>query len=419
MHILLVGLNHNTAPLEVRESISFSKEQLGDALHLFKAEMGEAVILSTCNRTEIFAAGENTAKMSERITELVAEFHDIPTDRISPYLYEMTDQDAIRHLFRVAAGLESMIVGESQVLGQVRDSLTAASVAGSVKVSMVGLFHAAVRAGRRVREETDIGRNSLSVAYAGVKLAQRVMGDLTRRRAMLIGAGDVGRLVAQALRTVGVSDLMIANRTFATGEELARSLNGRAIPFGDIQANIPATDILIAATDSPDYVVGPEMIPTDGLDDRQMFIFDLAMPRDVDPAVASLSNVHLFNIDDLSAIAEENLEERRRAAVDAEVIVDDEVARFMRWWDSLDAVPIIKAIRQQAEDIRVRELGKAIAKMDGISAEYSEVVEILTRSIVNKMLHDPTQFLKNQADKDHLQSARDLFRLWEDEQPYS
>ncbi|MCH8109868.1 MAG: glutamyl-tRNA reductase [Chloroflexi bacterium] len=416
MRITLIGLNHKSAPLEVREQVSFSKSQLEEALPMLKDRVGESIILSTCNRSEFYAVGENPARIAEQVRLFIADYHGISVETISAHLYEYTDADAVRHLLRVASGLDSMIIGESQILGQVRDSLSAASDAQSVQTSLLGLFHAAVRTGRRVRDETDVGRNALSVSYAGVQLAQRTLGTLSGRRALLIGAGEAGQLVAKALRTVGIADLMIANRTLARAEDLTQSLGGRAIPFSEIESALGEADIVISATDSPEFVITTEMASSavDGRREAPLFLFDLAVPRDVDPQVADLPGLRLFNIDDLFSIAEENLQERKRAAVDAEAIVEDELVRFMAWWDSLDAVPIIKTLRQHAEELRIRELERALRKVPNLSDEQREVMDALTTSIVNKLLHDPIASLKQQTDKSQLQAARDLFRLWDD-----
>ena len=416
MQILLVGLNHQSAPLEVRERVSFSKEQLSEALPLLSQRVGEGVILSTCNRTEVYSATENPSQAAEGIRRFLLDYHHLTPESIEPYLYDYAGADAVRHLFRVSSGLDSMIVGESQILGQVRDSLIAASESNSVQVPLVGLFHAAVRVGRRVREETDVGRNALSISYAGVQLAQRVLGSLQGSRVMLIGAGEAGKLVARALRTVGVADLMIANRTRARGEELAQSLAGRVVPFSDIETALRDADIVIAATDSQELVITRDMVASACRERRQgpLFMFDLAMPRDVDPQAALLEGVRLFNIDDLSSIAEENLEERKRAAIEAGAIVEEEQARFMKWWDSLDAVPMIKTLHKRAEDIRQRELDRALRKLPDLPPEHLEVVEAMTRAIVKKLLHEPTKFLKQRADRSQLQAPPDLFRLWDD-----
>ena len=411
--ILLVGLSHKTAPLEVRESVSFRSSQILEALPILRNELGEAVILSTCNRSEIYTVTDNPAQAAEGIQQFVAQYHDLSSDSIAPHLYSRTGQDAVKHLFRVSSGLDSLIVGESQILGQVREALSASNKAKAVNSATVRLFHAALRVGRRARQETNIGRNPLSISYAGVRLAQRVLGDLSDKRALLIGAGEAGSLVARALRTVGIGDLMIANRTESKARELAVYLSSRVVPFESLDDALQSTDIVIAATDSPGYVVttsmGSSLHRMPG--DAPLFAFDLAIPRDINPQVAAEFDVRLFNIEDLSAIAEENLAERRRSADDAEIIIDDEVAKFMKWWDSLDVLPTIKAIRRNAEDIRERELAKALGMLDDLTPENRRVVETLTRSIVNKILHDPTDSLKNGATKSQLRAAKDLFRL--------
>ena len=417
MEILLVGLSHKTAPLEIRESVSFLKDQLPAALSSLKEKVGECVILSTCNRTEIYAITGDPSSTATKVRDFVTDFHGLAQDAVSPHFYQYTGADAVRHLFRVAGGLDSMIVGESQILGQVRDALSSASDGQTVEVSTLGLFHSAIQTGRRVREETSVGRNPLSISYAGVKLAQRTLGDLKSSKVLLIGAGEAGRLVAGALRTVGVADVMVANRTLERAEELADYLSGRTVPFDEIQDSLSQVDIAIAATDSPSFVVTRDMVERAFADNREapLFLFDLAVPRDVDPEVASVRGVNLFNIDDLSAIAEENLEDRKRAVVEAEAVVDEEIEKFMKWWDTLDVLPTIRALRRQAEGIRRKEMARAQAKLDGLSDDQMAVVDALTRSIVNRLLHDPTSSLKQGADNARLVAARDLFKLWDSE----
>ena len=411
--ILLVGLSHKTAPLEVRESVSFLSSQILQALPALKDELGEAVILSTCNRTEIYTVADDSETAIDRVTQFVADYHQLPVDGIAPHMYSRVGPDAVQHLFGVSGGLDSMIVGESQILGQVRGALSAATEAQSARMTCVGLFHRALRVGRRVRQETNIGRNPLSISYAGVRLAQRVLGNLSGKRALLIGAGEAGSLVARALRTVGIGDLMIANRTESKAKELADYLSSRVVPFQDLEDALQVADIAIAATDSPSYIITTDMAQSLRRDayDAPLFAFDLAIPRDIDPDVAEQCGVRLFNIDDLSAIAEENMAERRRSASDAERIIDEEVAKFMKWWDSLDVLPTVKAIRTQAEDIRQRELERALGMLDELTPENRQVVDSMTRAIVNKILHDPTDSLRNGATKSQIRAAKELFRL--------
>ena len=414
--ILLVGLSHKSAPLELRESVSFKSDQILESLPALRDELGEAVILSTCNRSEIYTVTDDHTDDISRIHNFIAEYHELPIDRIKSHMYSRSGADAVRHLFRVSSGLDSMIVGESEILGQVRGALRAATEAKSTDTANTAcgrLFHAALRVGRRARLETNIGRNPLSISYAGVRLAQRVLGDLADKRVLLIGAGEAGSLVARALRTVGVGDLMIANRTVSKAEELADYLSSRVVPFERLEDSLRVADIAIAATDSPSYVITSAMREAlyRSPHESPLFAFDLAVPRDIDPAVQTDFGVRLFNIEDLSAIAEENMAERQRAAADAEVIVNDEVVKFMKWWDSLDVLQTVKAIRQNAEEIRRRELAKALGILEDLTPENRQIVDTLSRSIVNKILHDPTDSLRNGATKSQIRAAKDLFRL--------
>ena len=416
MHILLTGLNHKTAPLDLRERVSFTREQLPDALPALADRAGEGVIISTCNRTEVYTVNEEPIEGAAGIHDFIADYHGLDHKTLSPSLYDRTGAEAVAHLFRVASGLDSMVLGESEILGQVRGALTAASVSHSLSSPMSRLFHRAIRTGRRVREETALGRNSLSASYAAVHLAQRVLGDLDGRRVLLIGAGEAGQLVARALSTTGASELTVANRTFERSEALANSLGGKAITLEEAVPSLVNTDILIAATEAPGYVLTRDDIDraSDSRNGQPLFLFDLSVPRNIDPDVAAAGGVKLFNIDDLSSIAEENLHGREEAAADAEVIVEEETALFMELWDSLEAVPLIKELREQAERTRQRELARAVRKLPDLSSEDLETLDALTRSIINRLLHGPTVSLKQHSDEAHLRAARELFRLWEE-----
>tara|TARA_B100001971_G_scaffold54141_1_gene49252 strand:- start:9952 stop:11160 length:1209 start_codon:yes stop_codon:yes gene_type:complete len=399
--------------------VSFSKEQTSLALPDLQRRIGEAVILSTCNRTEVYAAAANPEAAAEHIGRFIVGFHGLPRESIAPHLNTAVDGDVAQHLFRVASGLDSMIVGEPQILGQVRDALATASNADSVGAALNGLFHAAVKSGRRVREETEISRNPLSISYAGVRLAKRELGGLEGRRVLLVGAGDAGRLVAVALRSSGVRDLQIANRTMSRSEDLAAELSGAAVPFEEIPNALKRVDIVISATDAPEYILSTAMV-SDALHSAngsggRLFMFDLAVPRDVEPSVAELPKVRLFNIDDLSSIAEDNLQERKRAAQDAERIVEDELARFGRWWDSLDSEAMVRSMRMRAEDIRQQEIERALRHLMSSSDGDRDVMEAMTRSIVNRLLHDPTMFLKHKASTAQLDAARLMFGLDDEE----
>ena len=412
MHILLTGLDHRTAPLELRERVAFTADRLSDALPCLGGAVGEAVILSTCNRTEVYTTADEPEEASALVRRFVADYHGLDNAASADGFRDLVDADAVRHLFRVAGGLDSMIVGESQILGQVREALAAASAAGTLSAPLSRVFHRAIRAGRRVREETGVGRNALSVSFAAVRLARSVLGDLYGSRVLLVGAGEAGKLVAGALRKTGVGDLAVANRTARRAEDLARDLGGRAIPFDRLEAAVADADIVIAATEAPGHLLTADTVRAAVRDGgRRMFMFDLAVPRNIDPDAASVDGVSLYNVDDLAAVAEENLRQRRNAAAAAEAVVDEEVARFVEWWSALDALPLVMELRERAEGTRRREMARALERLDGLSEADAEVIDDLTRAIVNKLLHAPTVSLKQRADEETLRAARELFGL--------
>ena len=412
MHILLTGLDHKTASLELRERVAFTAYQLSDALPRLGGIVGEAVVVSTCNRTEIYTTAAEPDAAASLVRRFVADYHGLDGASPAEGFRDLVDADAVRHLFRVAGGLDSMIVGESQILGQVRSALAAASAAGTLSAPLSRLFHRAIRAGRRVREETGVGRNALSVSFAAVRLAQTVLGDLSGSRVLLIGAGEAGKLVAEALRKTGVGELTVTNRTARRASELADELGGRAVPFDRLDVAVADADIVVAATEAPGHLLSAETVRAANRDrDRGTFMFDLAVPRNIDPEAASIDGVSLYNIDDLAAVANDNLRERRKAAAAAEAVVDDEVAQFVQWWGTLDALPLVMELRERAEEMRRREMGRALERLDGVSEADASVIDDLTRAIVNKLLHAPTVSLKQRADEETLRAARELFGL--------
>ena len=413
MHILLTGLDHKTAPLELRERVAFTADQLADALPRLGGAVGEAVILSTCNRTEVYTTADEPEEASALVRRFVADYHGLDGAAPVDGFRDLVDADAVRHLFRVAGGLDSMIVGESQVLGQVRQALTASANAGTLSAPLSRVFHRAIRGGRRVREETGVGRNALSVSFAAVRLARSVLGDLSASRVLLIGAGEAGKLVAEALLKTGVGDLAVTNRTARRAEGLAAKLGGRAAPFDGLDAAVADADIVIAATEAPrppaDGGRGARCQP--GARARDVHVRPRGAEEHRSRRAASIDGVSLYNIDDLAAVAEENLRERRKAAAAAEAVVEEEVARFVEWWSALDALPLVMELRERAEGTRRRELARALERLHGLSDADAEVIDDLTRAIVNKLLHAPTVSLKQHADEETLRAARELFGL--------
>ena len=413
MRLVAVGLNHKTAPLHLRERVAVPRDRLPDALRSLRERTGEAVLVSTCNRTEVYSVSDNPDATADALEVLLAEYGGIDRAELAPHLYRRTGVEAARHLFRVASGLDSMMLGESEILGQVRNALAAASESGSVQVPLSRLFHGAIRAGRRAREETDVSRNSLSLSYAGVQLVQRAAGGLTGLRALLVGAGEAGRLLARALRSTGVSDLLVANRTPERAAALAERLSGRTVPLDEAAGALAHVDVAVMAADArtPVFDVAALESAMAERQGRPLVVLDMSVPRSVDPRAGELEGVRLFNIDDLSTITEETLESRREAATKVEAIVEEELARFSEWWDGLEAVELVKSLRERAETVRQRELGKAMRRLGNLDPDQAEVVEALTRALTSRLMHDPTTALKNRLSKTQLQAIRDLFQL--------
>ena len=414
----MVGLNHTTAPVQVREQVSFTRDQLAQAIGGLRSEVGEGVILSTCNRTEVYTVPDDPEDGAIRVTRFLSRSLNgsanggAPEDVLAPYLYSEHGLDAARHLFRVASGLDSMIVGESQILGQVRTAMTAAADIEPLSPLVSRLFHSAVRSGRRARDETDIGKNALTVSYTGVRLVQRALGDLDGLTALLVGAGEAGRLVAEALASSGVGRVLAANRTKTRAEEIASDLGAKTVLFDEVVNAIRDSDVLITAVDADEHVLSAQDIAraTTGRE-RSLFILDLGVPRNIDPAAADLDGVFLRNIDDLSHIAGENLEGRRQAVGEAEAVVERELARFAEWSDSREAASVIKDVREMAEATRARELDKALKLMPELNDDQRANVEAMSRSLVAKLLHQPTVRLKDPAGRPYLQAIKDLFGL--------
>ncbi len=416
MEFLVVGLNHRTASLEVREKLSITKARMPDALEAMAAYVGQGVILSTCNRSEVYTIGPEK-HLGESLEGFFSEYFDTPPEDIDRYLYTYHHEDSIHHLFRVSSSLDSMILGEGQILRQVRDAFEDASQAGMVQGSLSHLFHQAIRVGKKVRRETAISRNALSVSRACVELARRLLGDLRELRVLVIGAGDAGKLAARALRDAGVGEMVVTNRTYQRAADLARDLDGEAAPFEEMPRVLQNADIAISSTGSPEYVLEGETVrrAMSSRPHRPLFLIDIAVPRDIGPEVSRIDNVYLYNIDDLESISEANRLQREQEAQKAEVIVAHEVKQFLHWYSALDVVPTVKALRQQAEEIRERELAKLLGRMDHQLTEKDLwSLEAMSRAIVKKLLHGPTTYLKDQRSPDKTRLAQELFSLTDD-----
>lgn len=420
---LVVGVSHHTAPVEVRERMALGPSDARSAMtDLVRSGADEAIVLSTCNRTEIYLAG--VADQGPAHAEAVlAERAGMRREQAACHLYRRHDRSAAEHLFRVACSLDSMIVGEAQIQGQVKAALREArDIAGPAVVGPVltRMFEQASTAGARVRAETSLGEGAASVASAAVQLARKIFGTLTGRSALVVGAGEMSKLALAAFAAEGLRDIAVANRSAARAEDLARRVGGHAIAYDDMWSGLADTDIVVTATGAPHRVLGAEELRR-ALPDgprKPLFLLDIALPRDVDEAVADLDNVFLYDIDDLQQIVGDNLERRRAAVPQAERIIAEEVARFWGWFSSLDVVPVVRGIRSRAEAVREAELERALARLDHLSEADRAQVERLSRQLLAKLIHDPTVRLKEAAGNGRgaavVEAARYLFGVEEE-----
>ncbi len=417
-HIVLIGLNHRTAPVEVREKLSFAGKDL-EPVNIFLEipPVREAMFLSTCNRVELLFVSREPEAAIEMCKEAWGRANDIPVSLFEEHLYYLRNEEAVRHLFRVAAGLDSMVLGEPQILGQLKEAYRRASERRATGVILNRLLHKTFSVAKRIRTETGIGSHAVSVSYAAVELAKKIFGELSGKQAMLIGAGEMAELAAQHLLSQGVEKLIVANRTLSRAMELAKQFRGEAISLEEIEDYLLEVDIVISSTGAPHYILTAEQIKKlmRPRKLRPIFLIDIAVPRDIDPAANEIENVFLYDIDDLKAVVEENLSFRKKEALRAERIIEEEVLKFKNWLEQLQVYPTIVALRQKAEEIRKRELEKTLSHLKGkLSPEDQEALEVLTKSLVNKLLHDPIIYLKNRYHRDGQQVVdftRKLFNL--------
>jgi glutamyl-tRNA reductase len=403
MSLVLVGTSHRLSPVEERERVAYD---LAGAAELARrlALDGEAVCLSTCNRTELYVVDPDPEAAEARASKALLG------DEVE--LYRMTDEAAALHLFRVAAGLDSLVPGEGEILGQVRDAYEA----GAHGPVLDRLFREALRVGKKVRTETAINESPASVSSAAAALAQQVFGDLTGCRVLLVGAGEVSELAARALAARGATIAAVTSRTQANAEKLAAAFDARAVPFARLGSELEHADVVVSSTSSPEPILSREQVPD--RKGRPLFVIDLAVPRDVEPGVAQLEDCYLYDIDDLQAVVRESLSGRRREAERAEAIVEHEAERFRDWQASLRVVPAIASLRERAESIRSGELAKAESRLEGLSESERRTVESITTQIVNKLLHVPIVRLKQAAAAEgsgYVEVAKDLFGLPDDE----
>ena len=425
MTLFVLGINHNTAPLALRERVAFDPDSVGEALaHACReANMDEAIILSTCNRTEIYLSGQESGGDSDRekILKWLADYHDLPQGELSECHYYHSNQDAIRHLMRVASGLDSLVLGEPQILGQMKSAFAVAETHGAVKGKLHTAFQQVLAAAKRVRSETAIGENPVSVAYAAVSLSKRIFADLSNSKALLIGAGKTIELVARHLKEQGIHQLIIANRTLPRAQALTAELGGEAILLADIPVRLFEADIVISSTASQLPILGKGAVEQALKQRKQqkprlsrpMLMIDIAVPRDIEPQVAELDDVYLYTVDDLREVIDENKRTRELAAQDAHRIIDEEVEEYNKALRAEEAVSTIKGYRQRAEQLRDEEVEKAMKQLrKGENPEA--VMQALAHNIINKMLHHPTVQLKkagSEGRSDVIDFAQQLFDI--------
>ena len=422
MNLILLGASHHSAPVDLRERIDFSRRGVPDALSVLGEIQGitEVAVLSTCNRSEIYAICEDAARQREAMVTFMSSYHDVAESELSPYLYSRHDNDAVRHLFRTSAGLDSLVVGEPQILGQVKDAFTIASESGFTGALLNRLFHWSFGVGKRVRSETGIGEGAVSVAFAAISLARKIFGALKGRRALLIGAGEMAELTATHLRSHELQQIYVASRTAAHAAVLAAKVDGRPVPWEDITAQLMSADVVVTATGSATPIVTRRHLETAmrARRDRPLFIMDIGLPRDVEPSSGDVEQVFLYNIDDLRTIVRENLTRRQSQVDRAELLVEEEVDRFMVWLRSRAAVPTVVALRRRFESIRQSELARLEPKLASLPEASRERVEEVTRLLVEKLLSAPTEQLKSVTDQETAAAYADalnrLFKLPEE-----
>ena len=415
MYVSVTGVSHHETPVELRERFAFGADQLTPALQRLPAELGGGAILSTCNRTELYLAADARVSAGDAVAALSLARGEPAPEGVT--FYHRDGVEAVRHLYRVSAGIESLVVGESEILGQVREAFSAATAAGSGNVVLARLFHSAMRVGRRARSETEIGAHGLSIAALGVSLSRRLVGDLRRKTVLVVGAGEAGRRAAGALVQNGVGRLLVTTRRSGLAEEIARELNGVAIPFSELTAALAEADVLISATAAPETIIAAQDVAKAMVSraERPLLIVDIAVPRDVEAAARDVTNVHLFDIDDLESAAEANMEARLREVGAVEAIVEEEAQRFEEWLSGQKLVPTIAALRQRAEAVRQAELERTLSRLGHLSEADRQRIEAMTEALVKRLLHEPVTRLRQHGAERHGEALRELFGL--DEAP--
>ena len=419
VNLILVGVNHKTTPVEIREKLAFTKGKIEESVdHLFNfPDIIEHTILSTCNRVEIYARANCQDSAIKSIKQFICDFHELSLDELEDHFYSYRNKEAVEHLFRVSSSLDSMILGEAQILGQVKEAYSLARDLRSTGLVLNQLFEKAFSIAKKVREETGIAERSVSISSAAVELAQKIFDDLDNRTVMLVGTGEMAELAAKHLISYGVKTVYVTSRTYERAANLARTLNGSALDFEAFKNELHRADIVITSTSAPNFIIKKEIVEK-AIHERKnkpIFFIDIAVPRDIEPDVNDLENVYLYDIDDLHVVVSANIKEREKEAENAMNFISQEVTKFNNWVGALDAVPTIVEIRKKAENIRKQEIEKTLKKISHLSEDDKQLLRQMSSSMINKILHKPTIKLKQKTQSEdghvYLKAIRHLFHL--------
>ena len=416
-NIIVVGLNHKTAPVEVREKLAFQEHVIEKALEnvITSDNIDETLILSTCNRVEIYAVGECSPEIiKESIVQFISDFHNLDKSLFEDHLYILKNRDAVKHIFRVGSSLDSIVVGEPQILGQLKDAYRIAAENKTTKTILNKLLHKAFFVAKKVRTETKISNSAVSISFAAVELAKKIFESFEDKKILLIGAGEMCELAARHLLSNGATEIYVANRTYDRAETLAQEFNGEAIKFEHVPLFLEKVDIVISSTGAPHYILTADKVKNvvKVRKYKPIFMIDIAVPRDIDPEINNIESIYLYDIDDLRQVVEKNWEARKSEAEKAELIVEQEADSFTDWMESLNVVPVIRNLRESFENIRQSETDKFLKKLNGLDEKQRETVIYLTTSIINKILHKPTVNLKKNSENSYyLEAIKKIFEL--------
>ena len=417
--IVNIGMNHETAPVELRELAAVGEHTIDEVMSTMRTikDIKESIVLSTCNRVEILFTTENEERATDSVIDFLCHYSQISRDKLLPLLYIYYDQEAIRHIFRVGASMDSLIIGEPQILGQVKEAYRIAVNHKSSSVILNKLMHRTFSLAKKIRTETEISGSAVSISFAAVELAKKIFGDLEGKKVLLIGAGEMAELAATYLLHNRVAKIMVANRTFHRAVEIADQFHGETISFEEIGDQLLHTDIVITSTASPEPILFSNQVKKamKGRKNQPLFFIDIAVPRNIEPQINEIENAFVYTVDDLKGIIELNLSKRKDEAVKAERMVDEEVIKFSEWLKTLDVVPTIVALKEKCKTIRQIELKKTLSNLGNLTPEQRKSVEKLASSITKKVLNDPIIFLKSKENRSsrnlYLDIARRLFNL--------